>query len=269
FWDVVTGLKYVGYLKPKIRDIILESPSIAHYEKVNQLCKLPDDTMVKYCELTNAKLKETKALRDRFLGVTYCGYDAEEAYYDNMLPTYERYGNGVECPANVDLLKDICRELGTTDNLSGRFFWDVVTGLKYLGYLKPQIRDIILESPSIAYYERVNLFCKQPDDTMVKYCALTNAKLNETKNLYHRFTGYLEDATKQTKINLSQVLCIKRNFWVNVIDMHDDQDGFREFARNHTSVFASIVTRAEKVLGVKADTKCELGDKYPDPKYKS
>ncbi|CAG2103924.1 unnamed protein product, partial [Medioppia subpectinata] len=138
--------------------------------------------------------------------VIYCGYDAEEAYYDDMNPRYERYGTGVECPANVDSLKDICSELGTTNNLSGRFFWDVVAGLKYLGYLKPRIRDIILESPSIAHYEKVNQFCKLPDDTMVKYCVLTNAKLNEAKALRDRFLGYLNEASKQTKINLSQVL---------------------------------------------------------------
>ncbi|CAG2101114.1 unnamed protein product, partial [Medioppia subpectinata] len=93
--------------------------------------------------------------------VIYSEQPEEEAAYDSFAPSYEIFGTGVECPENVDLIKD----------------------------------------------QKANGFCKLSEDKMVKYAQLTNAKLNETKQLRDRFLGYLNDAANQTKINLPQVLC--------------------------------------------------------------
>ncbi|CAG2111264.1 unnamed protein product [Medioppia subpectinata] len=87
-------------------------------------------------------------------------------------------------------------------------FWDIVTGLKWVGYLKPKVREVILESPTIQFYEKLNLFCTLPDDKMLKYTPIINAKLADTKKLRDRYLGYLEDAATQSKINMGEVLAL-------------------------------------------------------------
>ncbi|CAG2116806.1 unnamed protein product [Medioppia subpectinata] len=186
-----------------------------------------------------------------------------------MVPKYERLGNGVECPEKVELIMNKCKELGSTNDTNGKLFWDVLHGIKYVGYLKPIIRDVILESPTISHYEKVNNYCKLQNDTMLKYCAILNSKFVESKKLRDRVLGYLTDAANQARINLGEVLCIVKKFWEDVLNMHEDQVGFRESTRERISIFPSIITRAEEHLGVKADAKCELGEKYPDAKHKS
>ncbi|CAG2106389.1 unnamed protein product [Medioppia subpectinata] len=124
-----------------------------------------------------------------------------------------------------------------------------VTGLKWAGYLKPKIREVMLESPTIQFYEKLNIFCKLPDDKMLKYTPIINAKLADTKKLL------------QTRVS--------RDFWAKVIDMHDDQDGFREFSHRRVEIYPAILNRTEHMLGVKVDTKCEMKESYPDAQYKS
>ncbi|CAG2114174.1 unnamed protein product, partial [Medioppia subpectinata] len=141
----------------------------------------------------------------------------------------------------------------------GKLFWDIVTGLKWAGYLKPKIREVMLESPTIQFYDKINLFCKLPEDKMLKYTPIINAKLADTKKLRDRYIGYLEDATKH----------VGREFWAKVIDMHDDIDGFREFSHKRIDIYPAVLNRTEHLLGVKVDTKCEMKESYPEATYKS
>ncbi|CAG2104270.1 unnamed protein product [Medioppia subpectinata] len=196
--------------------------------------------------------------------VIYCGPEEQEAAEDILMQFYERFGNGFECPENATILKEKCNEFGTSDN----FFKDVMNSMRWIGFLKPELRGIMLESPDIAFYEKMNTFCKLPEDMQITYCKITNAKLNETKQLRDRFLGYLEEVVNQTKINLAHML-ISRDYWENVINLHDDLDGFRNFSRSRIEVYPSALTRAETVFGVKAEVKCELGPTYPEPKHKS
>jgi len=202
------------------------------------------------------------------IGVIYCGQAEEEAAIDIVITSYERYGNGVEAPEKLEIIKEKCAELGSA-NGTGKLFWDIVTGLKWVGYLKPKVREVILESPNIQFYEKVNLFCKLPEDKMVKYTPIINAKGADTKKLRDRFLGYLEDATKQSRINMGEIVCVGRDFWTKVIDMHDDIDGFREFSHRRIELYPAILNRTELVLGVKVDTKCEMKESYPEATYKS
>ncbi|CAG2107362.1 unnamed protein product, partial [Medioppia subpectinata] len=202
-------------------------------------------------------------------GVIHCSYEEDELKVDKMAPKYERLGNGVECPEKVELILEKCKEMGTTNDTNGRLLWDVLDSFKYIGYQKPIIRDVIMESPSISNYEKVNNYCKLANNTMLTYCAILNSKVIESKKLRDRVLGYLTNAASQTKVNLGEALCIMKKFWEDVLNMHEDKDGFRESTRERISTFPSIVTRAEEHFGVKADDKCELGEKYPDTKYKS
>ncbi|CAG2117148.1 unnamed protein product [Medioppia subpectinata] len=126
-----------------------------------------------------------------------------------------------------------------------------------------------MESPSIRFYEKVNLFCTLPDDKMLKYTPIINAKLVETKKLRDRYLGYLEDALKQSRINMGEIICVGRDFWAKVIDMHDDIDGFREFSHKRIELYPAILNRTEHLLGVKVDTKCEMKESYPESTLKS
>ncbi|CAG2106953.1 unnamed protein product, partial [Medioppia subpectinata] len=202
-------------------------------------------------------------------GVINCSFEEEELKVDKMAPKYERLGNGVECPQKVELIMEKCKEMGTTNDTNGRLMWDILDGFKYAGYLKPILRDVVLESTSLSSYEKVSNYCKLPNDTMLKYCAILNSKVVESKKLRDRVLGYLTDAANQARINLGEVLCIVRKYWDDVLNMHEDIDGFRESTRERIAIFPSFVTRAELHLGVKADAKCELGEKYPDAKHKS
>ncbi|CAG2112187.1 unnamed protein product [Medioppia subpectinata] len=213
---------------------MLESPTIQFYEKVNLFCKLPDDKMLKYTPIINAKLVETKKLRDRFLG----------------------YLNDATKQSRINMGEIVC-------------FWDIITGLKWAGYLKPKVREVMLESPTIQFYEKVNLFCKLPEDKMLKYTPIINAKLADTKKLRDRYLGYLNDALNQTRINMGEIVCVGRDFWAKVIDMHDDLDGFREFSHRRVDLYPAVLNRTEHVLGVKVDTKCEMKESYPEATYKS
>ncbi|CAG2119299.1 unnamed protein product [Medioppia subpectinata] len=152
---------------------------------------------------------------------------------------------------------------------TGKLFWDIVTGLKWAGYLKPKIREVILASPNIQFYEKVNIFCKLPEDKMLKYTPIINAKLSDTKTLRDRFIGYLNDALKQSRINMGEIICIGRDFWAKVIDMHDDIDGFREFSHRRVDIYPEVMNRTEHMLGVKVATKCEMKESYPEGTYKS
>ncbi|CAG2115849.1 unnamed protein product, partial [Medioppia subpectinata] len=194
--------------------------------------------------------------------------EEEEAAIDIISAKYERYGNGVEAPEKLEIIKEKCNELGST-NSTGRLFWDIITGLKWAGYLKPKIREVMLESPTIQFYDKVNLFCKLPEDKMLKYTPIINAKLTDTKKLRDRFLGYLEDAMKQSRINMGEIVCIGRDFWAKVIDMHDDIDGFREFSHRRVDIYPAILNRTEHMLGIKVDTKCEMKESYPEAKYTS
>ncbi|CAG2116530.1 unnamed protein product [Medioppia subpectinata] len=104
---------------------------------------------------------------------------------------------------------------------------------------------------------------------MLKYTPIINAKLVETKKLRDRFLGYLEDATKHSRINMGEIICVGRDYWTKVIDMHDDIDGFREFSHKRIELYPSLLNRTEHVLGVKVDTKCEMKESYPTATYKS
>ncbi|CAG2118353.1 unnamed protein product [Medioppia subpectinata] len=103
------------------------------------------------------------------IGVINCSYEEEELSVDKLSPKYERLGNGVECPEKVELIMEKCKDLGSTNDTNGKLFWDVLHGIKYVGYLKPILRDVILESPTISHYEKVNNYCKLANDTMLKY----------------------------------------------------------------------------------------------------
>ncbi|CAG2114627.1 unnamed protein product, partial [Medioppia subpectinata] len=139
------------------------------------------------------------------MGVIYCGREEEEVAVDIIIASYERYGNGVEAPEKLEIIKEKCNELGNT-NGTGKLFWDIITGLKWAGYLKPKIREVIMESPTIQFYDKLNVFCKLPEDKMLKYTPIINAKLADTKKLRDRFLGYLEDATKQSRINMGEIV---------------------------------------------------------------
>ncbi|CAG2106865.1 unnamed protein product [Medioppia subpectinata] len=202
------------------------------------------------------------------IGVIYCGREEEEAAIDIIAASYERYGNGVEAPEKLEIIKEKCNELGNAMG-TGRLFWDIVTGLKWAGYLKPKVREVILESPTIQFYEKINIFCKLPEDKMLKYTPIINAKLADTKKLRDRYLGYLEDATKQSRIAMGEIICVSRDFWIKVIDMHDDIDGFREFSHRRIELHPAMLNRTEHVFGVKVDTKCEMKESYPAATYKS
>ncbi|CAG2109816.1 unnamed protein product [Medioppia subpectinata] len=83
-----------------------------------------------------------------------------------------------------------------------------ISCINSIRYLKPEVREVILESPNIRFYEKLNLYCDLTEDKQVKYAQLTNAKLNETKLLRDRFLGYLEEMSKQTKINMGEAICL-------------------------------------------------------------
>ncbi|CAG2114344.1 unnamed protein product [Medioppia subpectinata] len=187
-------------------------------------------------------------------GVIYSGREKEEAAIDNIGARYERYGNGVEAPKKLEIIKEKCNELGFTNGT---------------GYLKLKVREVILESPNIQFYEKMNLFCTLPDDKMLKYTPIINAKLTDTKKLRDRFLGYLEDATKQSRIKMGEIVCVGRDFWTKVVDMHNHLDGFREFSHRRIDIYPAMLNRTEHVLGVKVDTKCEMKESYPEATYQS
>ncbi|CAG2116846.1 unnamed protein product, partial [Medioppia subpectinata] len=136
----------------------------------------------------------------------FVNFEEDELKVDKMAPKYERLGNGVECPEKVELILEKCKEMGTTNDTNGRLLWDVLDSFKYIGYQKPVIRDVIMESPSISNYEKVNNYCKLANDTMLTYCAILNSKVVESKKLRDRVLGYLTDAASQIKVNLGEVL---------------------------------------------------------------
>ncbi|CAG2111263.1 unnamed protein product, partial [Medioppia subpectinata] len=45
-------------------------------------------------------------------GVIYCGQEEEEAAIDIISTKYERYGNGVEAPEKLEIIKEKCNEIG-------------------------------------------------------------------------------------------------------------------------------------------------------------
>ncbi|CAG2111275.1 unnamed protein product, partial [Medioppia subpectinata] len=175
------------------------------------------------------------------IGAINCNFEEQELKVDKMIPKYERLGNGVECPEKVELILAKCKEMAQLMIRMGNCeMWDILDGFKYAGYLKPILRDVILESTSLSSYEKIKIV--------------------------RILRSQLEGGGGK---GVRDVRSIVRKYWDDVLNMHEDIDGFRESTRERIAIFPSFVTRAEEHLGVKADAKCELGEKYPDAKHKS
>ncbi|CAG2101229.1 unnamed protein product [Medioppia subpectinata] len=129
---------------------------------------------------------------------------------------------------------------------------------------------ISTEKPTFLFFNKLRIYCEMSEDKQVKYAQITNSKLTESKKLRDRFIGYLNETYTKNKINLTELLCVARNFFNDVINVHDDQDGFREYARIRTQFYIDMFVRLEEIYNVKPATTCNvLNETYTESQFKS
>ncbi|CAG2115290.1 unnamed protein product [Medioppia subpectinata] len=131
----------------------------------------------------------------------------------------------------------------------------------------------------LAVGDHFSTYCKRSSYHQVKYAQIVNSKLAESKQLRDRFIGYLTEMFNENKVqseDLSQIICknpitlVARKFFRDVIELHPDEDGFRDYARERQLFFTGQYERMEEMYKVRAAPQCEpMKESYPPGQFKT
>ncbi|CAG2102308.1 unnamed protein product [Medioppia subpectinata] len=202
---------------------------------------------------------------DRYEAWSNCN-DAHEEFAHNFVADLEWFGQGDRVPESETALNVWCAKKGlftdanspNSKNLKGIFPW--------IGSKKPKATVILGQAVNPSVLNRLTSFCRlNKTTTKLTYAKLFNEKIEETKNLKLsaiNAISNLPQADMKTD-NVGKGLCIMKSYVDKLVDLYPDQDGFKQFVREHQSVFASLSEFITGKLpgtgtGQKAADKCDF-----------